>query len=111
MLIAGDLQHVGDRRDGSRGPDAESRGGKADAKTAMVGEPFQRVANGATVDDASANPAHSVPEIEAVDGFSAARADPAQGNHNRAHTQHESGADSIDEVSLERDEPGFEQDE
>ena len=77
----------------------------------MVRKPLQRVANGSSVDDAGADTAQSVPEVQAGDRLRVARADPAQRDQDRANTQHESRSDSIDQVSFKRYEPGFQSDE
>ena len=77
----------------------------------MVREPFQRVPNGSAIDDAGADATHSVPKVEAVDRLGIAGSDPAQSDHDRAHAQHESGSDAIDQISFKRDEPGFQRDE
>ena len=77
----------------------------------MVRKPFQRVPNGAAIDDPGSDTAHSVPKVEAVDRLRPARSDPAQSDHDGAETQHESGSDQIDQVPFKRYEPGFQGDE
>jgi len=82
VLVARDFQHFGNRSDCGRSAYAESSGGQADAQTAMVREPFQRVPNGAPIDDTGADTAHSVPKVEATYRLGPARSDPAQSDHD-----------------------------
>src|ERR1035438_117409 len=74
----------------------------------MIRKPFQRVPNSASIHDPGADTPHSVPEVEAVDGFRVARSDPAESDHDGPQTQHESGPDSIYQVAFKRNEPGLE---
>ncbi len=111
MLVAGDFQHIGHRRDRARGANAISPCGQAYAETAVIGKPFQRVSDGTAIDDTRANATHGVPNVQLGYGLGITGADPAECHEYRADSQHQAGADDVDQISFKRNEPGFQKDE
>src|SRR5271166_3827683 len=77
----------------------------------MVGKPLQRVADSAAINNAGANAANAVPEVQAADSFRVSGADPAESDQNRADAQHEPRPDLVDQITLKGYQPGFERDE
>src|SRR6202041_1276470 len=78
VLVIRRFEHVRYRRDRRGSAYTERACGKPDAKTAMIWKPFQRVPNGAAIDDSGTDTAHAVPEVKAIDGLSPTRSDPSQ---------------------------------
>ena len=77
----------------------------------MIGEPFQRVAHAAAVHSTGADATEGVPEIQRMQVARRPRSDPAKADQDAADTDDQTRTKTIDEVALERHQPGFAKDE
>ena len=110
-LEAGVLDHRLDRRDRQRGAGAETGRGDAGGEAALVGKPFQRVADAGAVDAAGADARDDHAEIEAVERGRLGVDRPSDGAEDAADENDEARAVFIDEPAFDRHQPGFEQHE
>src|SRR5258705_8649150 len=111
MRVAGYFQNFDQGEYRARGPNTKTPGGKASTEPAMMGNPFQRVSDGTAIDDTRANATHGVPNVQLGYGLGITGADPAECHEYRADSQHQAGADDVDQVTFKRNEPGFQKDE
>jgi hypothetical protein len=110
-LIAAGLDHVGDRDDGERGARAESCRGQSCREAAPVRKPLQRVANRAAIDHARANPADGGAEVEQRKRVGDRIDDPGDRDQGAADADHDPRAVFVDEIALDRYQPGLGEDE
>jgi hypothetical protein len=110
-LEAGILDHRLDRRHRERGARAKSRRGNAGGEAALVGKPFQRVADAGAVDAAGADAGDDHPEIEAVERGRFGVDRPADATEHATDQHHQARAVFVDEPAFDRHQPGFEQHE
>ena len=111
VLVAGRGDHVRDRRDRQRRSGAKPGGGEASGEAATVGEPFQRVADAGAVDRAGADAADRRGEIEQGERVRHGIQRPGGAAEYAADHHHGLGAIAVDEPALDRDQPGFHDDE
>src|SRR5260370_35685243 len=102
---------MGRRRVRARGQNAITPGGQANEETGVMGKPFKRFSNGTAIDDTRANATHGVPNVQLGYGLGITGADPAECHEYRADSQHQAGADDVDQLSFKRNELGFQKDE
>ena len=110
-LEAGILDHRLDRRDRQRGARTKTCRGDAGGKAALVGKPFQRIADAGAVDAAGADARDDMAEIEAVQRGGLGVDRPADGTQNATNQHHDARAVFVDEPALDRHQPGLEQHE
>ena len=110
-LEAGILDHRLDRRDCQRRACAKSGCGDACCEAALVGKPFQRVADAGAVDAAGADACDDHAEVVAVERGGLGVDRPSDGAKNAADENDEAGAVFVDEPAFDRHQPGFEQHE
>ena len=110
-LEAGVLDHRLDRRDRQRRACAESGGGDAGGEAALVGKPFQRVADAGAVHAAGADAGDDHAEIVAVERGRLGVDRPSDGAEDAADQNDDARAVFIDEPAFDRHQPGLEQHE
>ena len=110
-LEAGVLDHRLDRRDRQRRACAESGSGNAGGEAALVGKPFQRVADAGAIHATGADARDDHAEVEAVEGGRLRVDRPADGAEDAADENDDARAVFIDEPTFDRHQPGFEQHE
>ena len=110
-LEAGVLDHGLDRRDRQRRARAESGRGDAGGEAALVGKPFQRVADAGAVDATGADARDDHAEIVAVERGGLGVDRPADGAEDAADQNDDARAVFVDEPAFDRHQPGFEQHE
>src|SRR6266581_4483775 len=101
------LDHRLDRRDRQRGARAESRRGDACGKAALVGKPFQRIADAGAVDAAGADAGDDHPEIIAVERGCFGVDRPSDGAKDAANQNDNTRTVFIDEPAFDRHQPGL----
>src|SRR5579862_5617264 len=109
--IPGGLNHGLDWRDRHCCADSISTRNNARAQPAVIGEPLQHVTGAATVYGARADPANRVPDIKSGSGLGVAGANPARAHEDAANADYQSRPQPIDQVSFERHQPSFGEDE
>src|SRR3984893_1045885 len=77
------------------------------ARPRPTGEPLERVADGAAVDDARTDTADCSPNVQKEDRIRDRVDRPCNGNQNAADADHHTRTVLIDQVTLERNEPSL----
>jgi hypothetical protein len=111
VLVAARLDHRADRRDGDRGAGAEARRREPAAQAALVGKPFERVADAGAVHRAAGDAGDRAAEIEHAERGGDRVDVPGHEGADAAGEYHPARADVIDDPALERHQPGLQQDE
>ena len=110
-LVATAGDHVGDRHHRERRARAEAGGGQPGRKAALVGEPFQRVADGGAVDEPRPDPAERGRDVEQRQRAGEAVQHPGGADQHAAGADGEARPDAVDHVAGQRQQPGLAQDE
>ncbi len=111
VLISRCMDHFGDRQDGERGAGTEARRGHARRQAAAPREPFQRVADAGPIDRAGAHAADGRGDVQHRERARNGVQDPGERNQDRATQHHDTGSESVDQISFDWNQPGLNQDE
>src|SRR5207249_8798788 len=80
-------------------------------EAAMIGEPFQRTANGRAIDDTCAEAGYCIGEVQGRKRVGVPAADPTQAGQNATSHNQQPRSKLIDQIAFERDQPRFQKDE
>ena len=110
-LVAASGDHAGDRHDRHRRPGAETRRRQPGGQPAPVRKPFQRIPHCRAVDEAGADAAQPGRHIQEPKHVRSAVEHPGQPDQRTPGHHRQLGADPVDHVAFERQQPGFADDE
>jgi hypothetical protein len=92
-------------------PPPKPAGGEAGGQAALVGEPFQRIADAGAVDAARADAGDDLGDVEGGEAGGIGVDHPADAAQDAADENHEARPVLVDEPTLDRHQPGLEQHE
>jgi hypothetical protein len=101
---------MGDRHDGEGRAHPIPRGGQASGQAAVVGEPFQRIAHGAPIDNAATDATNHRRSVEHGQRTGIGVGHPAKPHQDTSHQEHGPETALVDQPALKRHEPGLHED-
>jgi len=107
LLVAAGRDHVGDRHHGDCSSRAEAGGGRARSEAAVIGKPFQRIADAGSVHRAGADAAEDGADVKQRQRIGVGVQHPGKGDHHRAKLDDNAGAKFVDEPGFDRNQPGL----
>src|SRR5450631_866576 len=111
MLVSRRVDHGFDRPDRDGSTRAESGGRNSGGQSTPAGKPLERVTDTGAVDTTRADAAERGSKIQNGERTRAGIQYPCRCNQNRAHDDDPARPESIDQVTFNRNEPGFDQNE